>query len=178
VRGGSLFIYLFFTEILQKSYRNLTEIAKCVKGSEKVSGADIKQSACSFAKSRKVNDFCSVISGRKIRICQIDHRAYPVEIQNTSVHFKPSLRYDYPLIPPNSASRPIRDHNRLVQNWHETCKKIQPITSQHTTLSTNPGTWKPGLFLGAYIDANAEIAHNRTKSPKIASYRAQNFRNN
>jgi len=25
---------------------------------------------------------------------------------------KPSLRYDYPLIPPNRASRPIRDEER------------------------------------------------------------------
>ena len=27
-------------------------------------------------------------------------------------HFKPSLRYDYPLIPPNRASGPIRDEER------------------------------------------------------------------
>jgi hypothetical protein len=31
----------------------------------------------------------------------------------TSGLFKPSLRYDYPLIPPNLASRPIRDEERL-----------------------------------------------------------------
>ena len=34
---------------------------------------------------------------------------YHIFVTRSDTEFKPSLRYDYPLIPPNRASRPIRD---------------------------------------------------------------------
>ena len=54
-------------------------------------------------------------------------------------------------MPPNYTFRPIKDREKMtvfpltnqglenvfVQNRRETCKKIQPITSQEATLSTN-----------------------------------------
>jgi len=63
---------------------------------------------------QKCNDLSYSPTGRAVQVDPIKPvlKAPVTTTRPTDPLFKPSLRYDYPLIPPNQASRPIRDEER------------------------------------------------------------------